>query len=281
MENFNGEAGARRSRGRPKTDNPRGIQSTTASLDVLKAMLESDRPMHLSEISARVQREASTVYRYLVSFVAGDLVTQDESGRYDLGPMAVQLGLAALRRLDGLPLACQELGRLVKEVHADGHVTVWGTFGPTVVRALSRPIDVVVRVQEGWVMPVVSSATGRTWASFLPKDRVEPAVHREFETDPASRSRLNTKFEKECAAIRQRGYAFASGERRVLVNALCAPIFDRHGTMVYAITLVAEEPALSPDRHPDVLRQLLDAASRVSRSLGAPDDMAARQGVSG
>jgi DNA-binding IclR family transcriptional regulator len=267
----------RRSRGRPKasTGKPRGIQSASSGLDVLKVMLATDSPMHLREIAAGVGRDASSVYRYLVSFVEAGLVMQDEaSGRYDLGPMAIQLGLAALRRIDGLAVAAEELGRLVRSVQADGHVTVWGSNGPTVLRWLGRPSDVVVRVQEGSVLPVAASSTGRAWAAYLPAEIVKAALQRELASPPPGAAGTRAQRRQQLAAaaevIRQQGFSYASGERRVDVDALCAPIFDRNGTMAFAITLVAESPSLSPTAHPEVVRHLLAATHAVSQRLGAP-----------
>ncbi|VCU70901.1 HTH-type transcriptional regulator KipR [Pigmentiphaga humi] len=264
-----------RSRGRPKTANPRGIQSTASSLDVLKVMVAHSEPMHLREIAAAVGRGTSSVYRYLVSFVEAGLVKQDEgSGRYDLGPMALKLGLAALRRIDGVAAATEELARLVKNIDADGHVTVWGSNGPTVLRWLGRPSDVVVRVQEGWVLSLMGSSTGRTWAAYLPKDMLDAAVQHEFETRPApAGSGTRTERKKALAQatehIRAQGYSYATGELRNGVDALCAPIFNRHGTMVYAITLVSQNPGLTPQHHPEVVEQLLASTRSVSEQMGA------------
>lgn len=263
----------RRTRGRPKSSKPRGVQSAASSLDVLKVLQTTDRPMQLREIAAALQRDASTVYRYLVTFIDAELVKQDEQGRYDLGPMAIQMGLAALRRLDGLAIATEQLAKLVDRAGADGHVSVWGTYGPTIVRAIARPLDVVVRVQEGWVVPLMSSATGRTWAAHMPAETLKPVIKRELAiNDPAmvrgTRSERVKAFNDAAEAVRRVGHSFASGERRVGVDALCAPAFNRHGSIAYAITLVAEHPRLSPGDNPAMLAALLDATGAISRSLG-------------
>jgi len=275
MEDKPSSSAKPRSRGRPKTANPRGIQSTVSSLDVLKVMVAHSEPMHLREIAAAAGRGTSSVYRYLVSFVEAGLVKQEEgSGRYDLGPMALKLGLAALRRIDGVAAATEELARLVKNIDADGHVTIWGSNGPTVLRWLGRPSDIVVRVQEGWVLSLMGSSTGRTWAAYLPKDMLDAAVRHEFETRPASagsgtRAERRKALAQAIERIRAQGYSYATGELRNGVDALCAPIFDRHGTMVYAITLVSQNPGLTPPHHPEVVEQLLASTRSVSELMGA------------
>ncbi len=235
-------------------------------------MLSSDHPLHLREIAAGVDRDASNVYRYLVSFAEAGLVTQEEStGRYDLGPMAIQLGLAALRRIDGLAIATDYLARLVQSVEADGHVTAWGSHGPTVLRWLGRPSDVVVRIQEGSVLPVTGTATGRLWASFLPDKMIDPIAKREFSARPTDGRTLAEQrgwLAAELKGIRKNGFSYASGERRAHVDALCAPIFDRNGAIAYAITLIGPSPTLSPDITPEMLRALIGAAQSASERMG-------------
>jgi hypothetical protein len=55
----------------------------------------------LKDLAAAAGMSAAKAHRYLVSFQRLGLVTQDpRSTRYDLGPAALQLGLAALARLD-------------------------------------------------------------------------------------------------------------------------------------------------------------------------------------
>jgi DNA-binding IclR family transcriptional regulator len=39
---------------------------------------------------------AAKAHRYLVSLIRVRMVVQEATGRYDLGPLAVQLGLASL-----------------------------------------------------------------------------------------------------------------------------------------------------------------------------------------
>ena len=55
----------------------------------------------MSALALAAGMPASRAHRYLVSFGRSGLIVQDApSGRYDVGPLAVGLGLAALGRFD-------------------------------------------------------------------------------------------------------------------------------------------------------------------------------------
>jgi len=51
---------------------------------------------------------------YLVTFLRVGFVTQDASGCYELGPLALQLGLARLQRLDPVKEASSLMADLVR-----------------------------------------------------------------------------------------------------------------------------------------------------------------------
>src|SRR5688500_537284 len=107
---------------------------------VLKVLIESRRALHLREIAVAAEMAPSNVYRYLVSFVEAGMVSQDPAtAQYDIGPLAVELGLAALRRVDSIEAGVEALSCLVSELELDGHLCVFGSAGPTVVRSKGRP----------------------------------------------------------------------------------------------------------------------------------------------
>ena len=92
----------------------RGIQSVGVGFSVLRALVGARGPLPLKEIAARSGMPADKAFRYLVSFVASGLVKQDPaSARYDLGPFAMELGLAAHGRINDDHV--QRVGRKVRQ----------------------------------------------------------------------------------------------------------------------------------------------------------------------
>ena len=80
---------------------PGGIQALDAALAVLRVLRSFDGPATLSDIAREAGMPPSKVHRYLASFIhAGLAVQRERSGRYDLGPEAAELGVAAISRND-------------------------------------------------------------------------------------------------------------------------------------------------------------------------------------
>jgi len=252
---------------------PRGIQSATVGLQVLKALAEKTGPQHLREIAAAAGMGTSNVYRYLVSFCAAGLVVQGQDGRYDLGPFAIQLGLAALARVDGLGLAVEGLARLVEAVDFDGHVCVFGSGGVTVVRWLGRPREILIRATEGTILSPSATATGRLWGAFLPGKAFEPILHadlaRRAAAERTSIAVLKDQYQSRVEQVRKSGLSLSQGERRVGIDALCGPIFDRDGALAYSLTLMGMPQSFDPALKDAPARRMRETLTEISRSLGA------------
>lgn len=256
---------------------PHGVQSAASAVKILRAFLTVDGPLPLAEIASKAGMAASNVYRYLVTFCESGLTVQDEtSGFYDLGPLAAQLGFSALSRIDGVGLASTRLRELVAEVGADGHLSVWGSAGTTVVRWHARRDRISLLVREGTVLPVLTSATGRLWASYLPEPVVAPMLGRELlalaSASGKSVASVRRQYEPVFAEIRDKKLSFSSGEQNRGIDALAAPIFDESGEIAFSLTLLGSAPSLSPDPTSPVAAALLAAAREISERLGQNEE---------
>lgn len=232
----------------------------------------------MRDVAAGADMAPSNVYRYLVSFGEAGMITQDAvSGRYDLGPLAIQLGLAALRRVDAIDVALQSLPKLTEAARTDAHLCVWGTAGPTVLRWKAGPDDVTVRVSEGLVLPLVSSATGRVWCAFQSEELLKPLLESEIGSAAAKRSKDRESIRAHLMSltkeIRRSGIAMSKGERRAGIDALCAPVFDREDKIVLTLTLLGTEGRLDYRPESAALRALRGTAEDISRRIGASPDI--------
>ena len=126
----------------------RGIQSIDVGGRLLHALSRSSGAMMLKEMAEASDMPAAKAHAYLVSFCKLGMIEQDAiTGRYDLGPLALQLGLVSLNRLDAVKIATAEMGGLSRRTGQSTAIAVWGNYGPTIVRFNQsvRPIHVNMR----------------------------------------------------------------------------------------------------------------------------------------
>ncbi len=256
----------------------RGVQSIEVGGRLLAVMASADEALMLRDIAAGAAVTPAQAHAYLVSFRKIGLVQQaSASGRYSLGPFALQLGLARLRSIDALRLAGDSIVELASELGVMVTLTVWGSFGATVVQAQEGAGQVHVSVRAGTVYSVRGTATGRVFAAFLPPAMV--AEHLESEINDGTIAQrvgyaaADDRFAKNVARIRREGFATAVGSPIPGVNAVCAPIFNHTGQIQLAVTLIGPTKAVDVGPNSRQVRRLLSFTEAVSAELGHDGSM--------
>jgi DNA-binding IclR family transcriptional regulator len=116
-------------KGKPKNGEALGIQSLRSDSTCCG---ETGAPMNLKVLAEAAGYAPPKAHRYLVSLIRMKLVSQDPvSGRYGLGELAFELGVAAI----GL-LGCEGIGRrtMLEIMVESSHTTclvVWANGGAT------------------------------------------------------------------------------------------------------------------------------------------------------
>ncbi len=250
----------------------RGIQSIEVGGQLLLALVARGRAMALGELARDGGMDASKAHRYLVSFGKLGLVSQDpRSGSYDLGPMATQLGLAALQRLDPLREATRAAETLVARIGHTVAIAAHGPLGPTVVRIEESIHALHVNMRTGTVMSLLNTATGLVFAAHLPDGVVAGMLEQEtlrlYGADPVTRPSAASRA-KLFDDVRRRGLARAVGKPIPGINALSAPVFDLDGRIVLAITALGPSGTFDAHWDGELARAIAACAATLSRRLG-------------
>ena len=223
-------------------------------------------PIALKDLAKAAEMPAAKAHRYLVSLIRSGLAEQDrETGRYRLGPMALELGLAALRELDVLKFGGEALADLRAAIDETVLLVVWGNKGPVVARWEESSRPVATNVRAGWVMPMVNSATGRCFAAFLPETKTHDLLETEFAQLPAERAR----YPERLAEIRARGLSRVEGDLLSGVAAFAAPVFGRDGTIIAVIAALGLQSTFDTGWDGAYATAVKSAAARLSARLGA------------
>jgi DNA-binding IclR family transcriptional regulator len=157
-----------------------GVQSLEVGLSVLNALLEHNKPIILKDLSTKLDMHPAKVHRYLVSLIRMNYAKQLEDGQYALGDQAWRLGLSCIQHTDVLQLVQHLIYNLQSKIGCGIQISKWSPQGPLVVQSIesNHPISIVTKV--GSIMPLVNSAAGRVFASYLPEAVVKPLMDAEW-----------------------------------------------------------------------------------------------------
>lgn len=256
----------------PMEKNRRGIQSIEIGSALLLELARHVRPIALKDLARAAGMTAGKAHPYLVSFLKVGFVTQNEAGHYELGPLALQLGLARLQRLDPVKEASVFIEALATETGQSVAVAVWGNLGPTIVR-LEEPIEPLhVNLRTGTVMSLANTATGRLFAAYLPPKVVERMLKDELvrqgvhgSTQPPMTPEA---VEAALSETRRQGLSRSLGQPIPGIDALCAPVFDSEGHLVLGLLVMGPAATFDSDWDGSVARPLRRCAREVSLRLG-------------
>ncbi len=248
-------------------------RSVGIGLAVLQAIAGLGRAGTLSEIARAARMPASRTHRFLAGMIQVGAVRQDPvSGRYDLGPLMVDLGVAALGRVDGVKSGSEALARLTERTGLVSVLVIWSTNGPTVIRWEQGELATAIRIREGRNLSLLRTASGKIFLAHLGSEKTGELVDTELASaaHSASTSPLRTldDVEKEKLRVRSEGIADNPGESDLGIAALAAPVFGAAGTLAMVIALIGVHGVAQLDRHGPSATALREAADEVTLSLG-------------
>jgi DNA-binding IclR family transcriptional regulator len=250
-----------------------GIRSVEVGFALLDALAQAAGPLMLRDLAAAAGMSAAKAHRYLVSFQRLRLVVQDlSSTRYDLGPAALQLGLASLSRLDAIKLARERVAALMDEIGHTVALAVWGNHGPTIVHWEESPQAVTVNLRLGDVMPLLTSATGRCFAAYVSREAIAPMLKEEIaRAQKLARTDVPTTLAQARALldeVRRRGSARVVDTLLPGIVGFCAPVFDSDGHIAVGMVALGPSGTFDPEWGGDIDKPLRAAAARLSSDLG-------------
>jgi DNA-binding IclR family transcriptional regulator len=254
-----------------ETKSSHGVQSLEIGIEVLKVLVESGSAMMLKEIAAAADMPASKAHRYLVSLVRSGLVEQDaHNAKYDLGPLAIPLGLAAVDRLDRVKLGLDSISELRDLTNETTALSVWGEFGPVMVRWERPHRPITVNVVTGNTVSMLATSTGRLFAAWMPAEVVHPYLERELQQGRSQQFKSMEQVEIVLQDVREQGYSFVRDSdysNRVL--GLAAPVFNFKNRITMAVSIVGVEGISDLGPQSLALSELLRTTAALSKRLGS------------
>ncbi|MCJ7800603.1 MAG: IclR family transcriptional regulator [Polaromonas sp.] len=248
------------------------VQSAEMGMGILKALARLGGSASLTAVAAEVAESTAKVHRYMASLTQEGLVAQDPvTQRYYLGQEAIQIGLAAMRQCDPIRLGESALVRLQEELGVTCFLAIMGNKGPTILRFEEPGLPVTINVRAGSVLPMLWSATGRAFVSFMDDAQVRQQIDAELanatidqraslhDREPIERLRQETRT-RRCAVVQD---TLLRG-----ISAVAAPVFDHTGRVSAVLTALGATGGFDPAADGVIATQVILEASAISAALG-------------
>lgn len=247
------------------------IQVLQRSMKVLDALLDARAPLSLEQICAYTELPKSTAFRIIVNLLQGQYLVETEKG-YWLGLKMLRFGALVEEKLDLMQQARPFLMQLRDQVNETVHLAVLDDDLRVVyVEKLSTQHAVGLMMSRiGITAPMHGTALGKAMAAFRP----DTDIHRWVRTHGLKSFTKATIIEEdaflqELREIRSRGYAVDNGEFEASVRCVAAPIRDRTGKVIAAISISGPDSRIPlPLIGSSMAMQVVKTAQFISQALG-------------
>jgi DNA-binding IclR family transcriptional regulator len=254
---------------------PAGSQSLERGLDILEMIEAEGAELGVRELARRAELSPTIVQRLISSLAhRGYVEKNSETSRYRLGHRSLSLGASSERAFDYVVAARRELELLSRDHALNGFVSVLRGGRAIYVLAVQADGPIAIKVTPGSEMPLHSTSAGKVLLAGLSdadarkvlNARKLAAITPHTVTDQAALLALLPR-------VRRQGYATVNEENIPGVLSVGAPIRDRNGRVVAALSVAFPKYLDSTLSLASVEPLVTAAAQRVSRSLGMPPTM--------
>lgn len=248
------------------------VQSLDRALDVLEALAEAEEGIGISQLTGRLGLPLGTVHRLLASLAARGYAAQDQDTRlYGPGPRLLEVAArAANNRRFSLARIARPLLQSLTELTGETSnlLTLQGSEGvyseqvgsPRLVRMFTEVGQRVPLYCTGGGKAILSGFSPEQLDAYLATTKLQPFTPKTL-ADPQL-------LRAEVDAARARGFALDDEEREVGVCCVAAPIFDRFGRCVAALSISGPTTRLSRERAVELGARVRAAADACSAALG-------------
>ena len=259
------------------------IKVLQRAMNVLDALLDARAPLSLEQICAYTGLAKSTAFRIIVNLLQGQYLVEAEKG-YWLGLKMLRFGALVEEKLDLVQQARPFLIRLRDQVNETIHLAVPDDDWRVVyLEKLSTQQAVGLMMSRvGSTAPMHCTALGKAMAAFQPEDEISHWIHT-HSLEPVTDATITEEnaLLQELREIRSLGYAVDKGEFEASVRCVAAPIRDRTGRVIAAISISSPDTRMpNPLIGSSMAMQVVETALHISRALGYLDEPAESLSVS-
>jgi DNA-binding IclR family transcriptional regulator len=227
---------------------------------------EESNVMDISKSLGMLPSKVSRLLRTLES--EGFFKRNNETGKYRIGHKFLRLGLLYLSNHPLRQIILPHLELMTRELSLS---TGWAIFEDDQVVVVDRfrfgEKSITGRV--GLNMPLHSSSYGKLFLAYLSAQVQERLLQSmtfaEFTTATITTPK---RLREELKLVKKKGYAVDRGELIIDVIGIAAPVFNRDGEVIAALSTSARQDKFKGDNFQTIIRHLTGRTRFVSRQFG-------------
>lgn len=216
------------------------IPAIDRTMDVLSLLERRATGATISDMVEALNLPRTTIYRIVNSLQSYEVVRRGAGGVYTLGPRLLALAARILpddKTYDLAALSKPHLEVLSEMTGECSKVSIVDSEGLLVIAAVPGSGPFALSSSVGQRMPIHAGAAGKVLLAHMTKSELEGPLKRHLAVYTQRTLRDPQSLQAELAKIRRQGWAFDSGEYAPSIHAYAAPIPDRSGKAIAALSV--------------------------------------------
>ena len=253
------------------TDQVKGTQSFSRSIDVLQIISDQDRAIIFTDILKKSDLTRPTLYRILSSLEEEGLVHKTNSKHYKLGSRLISLAQNALAQFDIRRIAYSALSKLRDETGETVHLAIRSKDMMVYVDKFESKEIVRMTSMVGTLIPFYSSSVGKAYLSGIDENQLNEIL-KNLELLPQTLQNKPTldKIYKDIELTNKNGYSFDNEENENGIICFGASIKDVTSFPVASVSVSIPTFRLKKDKS-IYWKPLLSKCNEISKLLGYID----------
>lgn len=247
-------------------------RTTQRTVSILKLVSASQSGITLDEICDQLEIPKTSAYDIITTLVYLGMVnlTRGQKQKYTIGLSAYRIGMNYTNNLDFISVIEPQLKEFTKEM---GKTVFFGIPSEHEIVYISKfepENPIITTATVGTKNPMYCTSLGKAMLAYLPPEEQDRIIKRTKFRERTSYTITNeADLRKELAKVREKGYSVDYRELEEHMVCLGAPVFDRDGHILGAISVSGlYRGHENYEQSGELVRQ---RAGEVSRLLGFLD----------
>jgi DNA-binding IclR family transcriptional regulator len=246
------------------------VQSVDRALALLEALAEAGHATGLVELSERVELDASTAHRLLQTLQARGFVRQEEgTRRYSLGLRAFEVG-NAVDFVNELRHACRPaLETLAEKSLETTNLVIRSGWKAAIIEYWPSQYFLRIQAEVGRLLPLHATASGKVLLAACSAEELEAFLRHGRLAALTPRTLTNAdELRQDLEWVRTQGYAVDDEEYEVSVRCVAAPVRNRDGRVVAAVSVSGPTVRMQSNEVNLFIQLVKRSGADISRTLG-------------
>lgn len=250
------------------------ILSVDRALDVLILLYKNGEAMGVSEIGRELDLGKSTVHRTLATLENKGFAYQDkENGKYWLGLKIYAMGLLIGEKLYLTDIVKPYAKKLFDEFNEVVNVSILdkdlikGYKSVVILKETKNKNVLSVNPNVGSSSDAHVSSVGKCLLAFSDEIDIEKDLNVSFEKYTENSISNYQDLLEELKEVREKGYAVDNEEREIGLYCIGAPILDKKGNAIAAISISGPTARMKNYNLDEKIKSLVEVAEEISLEI--------------